>query len=371
MKKITVLLSLLLFAIISYAGVINKNEPANGKWDLNKKLLWEVESAGNEVFGDIQNVVTSKDDRIFVADMKNSLIFIFNKDGKFVRSFGKRGEGPGEIREYFGGNLFQVVNDQVIFADRTMFHYFDIDGNYIKTTKFSPRLKPREFVNGDIFISAPVTIDRRGAEFEKILLYNLKTEKKTEIASFKPFDKATDTQESGGNQITVGIVIGDITPMMLVRFKDGKLYYGMNSKNELNVCDLNGKNILTFSNLLKKPNKVSDNYKNDLKARLGDVPPNMLKNIINGLPPNASFFSDVFVDQKGNIYLFESDPDSTTKKIIDIYSPEGKFIYKSEIRSENDEEIQLIHMNNDSLLLVTEDEEGNIIVSKYKIELPN
>lgn len=370
MKKSTLFFLVFLFSIFTFSDVVNTNVPEKGKWDLEKKLIWKTESAGDDVFGDVQSVITSADQRVFVADMKNSMIFIFDKNGKFIKSFGKKGEGPGEIREYFGGNLFNVIKDKVVFADRAMFHYFDLDGNYIKTTNFSPRLKPREFINENIFISAPVTVDRRGEGPGKILLFNLKTNKKIEIASFKPFDKATDTQESGGNQITVGIVIGDITPMMLVRYHDKKVYFGMNNKNELNVCDLNGKKLLAFSNSLKKPNKVSKKYKNELKKRLGDVPKNILDNIIDGLPPHASFFSSLYIDQKGDIYFFESDPDSDDVKKIDVYNSKGKFIYRTEIRSENGESIQYIHFSGTYLLLVTEDEDGNVILSKYRINIP-
>ncbi len=370
MKKSTIFSFIFLFTLFTFSDFINKNVPENGKWDMNKKLVWKIETAGNDVFGDIQNIATSEDDRIYVADMKNSLIFIFDKDGNFIKSFGKKGEGPGEIREYFGGNLFNIIKDKVVFADRAMFHYFDLDGNYIKTTNFSPRLKPREFINENIFISAPVTVDRRGEGPGKILLFNLKTNKKIEIASFKPFDKATDTQESGGNQITVGIVIGDITPMMLVRYHDKKVYFGMNNKNKLNVCDLNGIKLLAFSNSLKKPNKVSKKYKNELKKSLGDVPKNILDNIIDGLPPHASFFSAIHIDHNENIYLFESDPDSDVVKKIDIYNSKGEFIYRTEIRSENEESIQYIHFNDTYLLMVTEDEDGNIVLSKYRIKLP-
>ena len=370
MKKSTIFSFIFLFTLLIFSDFTNKNVPENGKWDLNKKLVWKVETAGNDVFGDIQNIATSEDNRIYVADMKNSLIFIFDESGNFVKSFGKKGEGPGEIRDYFGGNILQVVNKQVIFSDRTMLHYFDIEGNYIKTKQLSPRLKPREFINKDIFISAPVTIDRRGKGEEKIILFNLKTGEKTEIASFRPFDKATVTKEGKGNQMTVAIVIGNITPMMLVKYKNKKIYYGMNNKNELNVCDISGKKLQTFSNPEKKPNKVSAEFKKELKARLGEIPENILKSIINGLPPHASYFSAIHIDHNENIYLFESDPDSENSKQVDIYNNNGKFVYRTEIRSENNESIQYIHMTDNFLYMVTEDEDGNVILSKYRIDIP-
>ncbi len=370
MKKITFIILFFISGIILLSQVVNQDKPFKGEWDFNKKLIWEKDTAGKDVFGDIQNIAISKTGKIFVADMKNSLIFIFDKDGNFIKSFGKKGEGPGEIRDYFGGNLLQIVGNKLIFSDRAMLHYFDLDGHYIKTIKISPRLKPREFLNEDIFISAPVIVDRRGKGTEKIILFNLKTDEKTEIATFRPFDKASVTQESKGNQMTVGIVIGDITPMMLVRYSNEKIYYGMNNKNELTICDIKGKKLFNFSNPEKKPNKVSEKYLKNLKTRLGDIPANILNNIINGLPKNASFFSDINIDRKGNVYLFESDPDSDTLRVIDIYDKSGKFMYRSKIGVDNDRTINGIQIEGDFIYIWTEDEDGNVILSKYRIELP-
>ena len=371
MKRILSIIIISIFCVILlFPQVVNTNKPFKGKWDFNKKLLWETESAGDEVFGEIQNIAVSVKGNIFIADTKHSLIFMFDKDGDFLKTFGKKGEGPGELREYFGGDQLHVTKNRIIFVDRALVHYFDLKGNYLNTIQFSPVLRAREFINTDTFLSAPPTVDRRAGDTSKILLYNLKTDKKTIITSFKPFDKATDTQESGGNQVTVGIVIGDITPLMMVRYKDNKIYYGMSNKNEINVCDLNGKHIMKFSNPEKKQNKVSDKFKNDLKAMLGEVPENMLNNIMNGLPKKASFFSAIHVDSKGNIYLFESDPDSETKKIIDIYDKTGKFIYRSSITSSEERTINNILLNNNYLFIDAEDEDGNVVFSKYMINLP-
>ena len=226
------------------------------------------------------------------------------------------------------------------------------------------------FIDSENFISAPPTVDSRSGSNAKITLFNIKTGTKKEIASFRPFEKATDTQESGGNQVTVGIVIGDITPLMITRFRNGKIYYGMTSKNEITVCDLKGKKLLSFSNHDKKPNKVSGKYLKNLKTSLGDIPANILDNIINGLPKNASFFSDVHIDRNGNVYLFESDPDGETHRVIDIYNKIGKFLYRGKIAVDEGRTISGIQIESEFIFIWAEDEDGNVVFSKYRINLP-
>lgn len=197
------------------------------------------------------------------------------------------------------------------------------------------------------------------------------SKKNTVIASFKPFEKATDTQSNKGNEVTVGIVIGDITPLMQVTYSHGKVYYGMSNKNEINICNLSGKYLFKFSNPDKKPNPVSDEYKKELKKSFGDVPANLLNNIIKGLPENASFFSDIQVSKNGNIFLFESDPDSRSSKVIDIYNKEGNFIYRTFLTVDDDRTINNILIKEDTLYLGTEDDDGSVYLSKYSIRLPH
>jgi len=370
MKKICFLIFFIFTIISLHSAVVNYDKPLKGKWDFAQQKIWETETAGENVFGEVQNIAVAESGDVFVADMKNSLIFMFDRNGRFIKKFGKKGEGPGELREYFGGDQLHVTEDSVIFADRAMLHYFDLKGTYVRTVPFSPNLRVRGFVDSDSFISAPPTVDTRDGSRAEMVLYNLKTQKTLDIVSFKPFEKATDTQESGGRQITVGIVIGDITPLMMVAYRNGKLYYGMSSINKINICDIKGKHLLSFSNPEKEQNPVSREYLNDLKARLGEVPANMLKNIIDGLPKHASCFSNIHVDENGNIYLFESDPGNRISQVIDIYSKEGKFAYRGSISVQDEQEISNLTIYGSFAYIATEDEDGNVALTKYLIRLP-
>jgi hypothetical protein len=367
----------LIFVLISgflicfqFPEVINKDKPLNGEWDFHPQLTWEVEEAGQDLFGEIQNLAINSAQKVFVADLKHSYIFVFDRNGRYLKRFGKKGEGPGEIREYYGGDQLHIVGDKVLFTDRALVHYFDYDGNYLKTVPFSPILRPRAFIDEHTFISAPATNDRRSREPAKITVYDLDTKKRSTIASFSPFEKATSTEQTSSRQVTVGIVINDITPLMMVHFADDLIYYGMSDTYRLYISDLQGKIISSFSVPGRKANPVSNEYKKELKASLGDVPENFLNSIIDGLPAHASFFSAIHVDEGGNIYLFESDPDSKSKKCIDIFNPKGEFVYRGFFEAKKGESIESILIGDGLALVVIEDEDGTIRLSRYSIKLP-
>src|SRR4030043_361721 len=70
----------------------------------------------NYVFSGLQHTQVDEREYIYAADWKETLIKVYDKNGKHVRSFGRKGQGPGEIGLPFYLGIFQgnkiVVNDQ-------------------------------------------------------------------------------------------------------------------------------------------------------------------------------------------------------------------------------------------------------------------
>ena len=52
------------------------------------------------------------------------------KEGKFIKSFGRKGEGPGEIREFNGSQQLHLTKNNLIIVDRSRIHYFSKDGTF-------------------------------------------------------------------------------------------------------------------------------------------------------------------------------------------------------------------------------------------------
>jgi hypothetical protein len=371
MRKIIFITLLIFFAFFLFSQIKNPDRPLRGKWDFQVKNEWEIENAGNDVFGDIQNICSANDGRIYILDSKNFKIYIFNKEGEFISSFGRKGEGPGEIRNFRSGEQLFVVDNTIIYADRGRIHYFSLDGTYKKTCIVPTQLKPRTFVSEDAFISAPAYVIDQKNKSAKIKLYNIKDQTENTIADYRPFEKAKDTKESGGQRVTIGIVISNVTPLMYVKYRSSKVFYGMSDSYKINIVDLKGKKRDGFSVENRKQKNVSKKFKEELTKELGDIPQDMVKNILDGLPDKASFFQNIVIDRNGLIYVFVSDPDKTSLQALDIFSPEGKYLYSSEFKVKEGLSIYNIHLKDDLLVIAKEDEEGEFKVAKYWIKLPS
>jgi len=93
-----------------------------------------------ETFNQPTNVLVAPDDSIFVTDgYGNQRVVKFNKDGKFIRTWGRKGAGPGEFRIPHG--IAQDRSGRLIVADRCglgatgctdgRVQMFDGDGKYL------------------------------------------------------------------------------------------------------------------------------------------------------------------------------------------------------------------------------------------------
>lgn len=365
MKKLWGLIILLFLTLVLSANVENADKPAKGQWDFRMQKVWSIDTAGDDVLGRINRLKVSEDGTVYFHDGGNKRYYIFDKNGKLVSAFGKKGEGPGEIK-WIGQAPFFLVNHKIVIADMDKIHYFSKEGDYIRSVKNNyMRNRPSLFIGEDEFISAPLLqIDTRGKP-STIRRYNLKTGEETVITPFSVFKGGV--ARSGGS--VIALVDNVLTPMMRIGYDGKRLYYGMNNSYAVNVCDMSGKKQLAFT-LNRETTTVSDAEKRRRFGEGGNVPESMLEKIIKSTPNTAVFF-DRLEMHNGLIYVFPTHVNRENSQGVDIFSAEGKYLYRAAIEVEKGFTIQAApFIKDDHLYLAVEDEEGEVTINKYKINLP-
>ena len=78
--------------------------------------------------------------------------------------------------------------------------------------------------------------------------------------------------------------------MVFVGVRNHKVYYGKSDSYKIDVVDLKGSENIGFYIEGRKRKPVSAAFKKNLTKGLGDIPQDMVKRIIDGLPEKASFF---------------------------------------------------------------------------------
>ena len=111
------------------------------RWTLDPRPILEIgrdAQEGPQSFVDIMGVVRLSDGRIAVANMNPSEVRIFDGGGRFVRSLGRSGQGPGE----FNALLWRLLRsrDTLVAIDNSgRAHLFGPDGVLLRSL---PRARP-------------------------------------------------------------------------------------------------------------------------------------------------------------------------------------------------------------------------------------
>jgi DNA-binding beta-propeller fold protein YncE len=94
-----------------------------------------VSGSGPDLFDQPNDVVVARDGTIFVADShrngKNNRIVKFSKDGKYIKEWGGKGSGPGQISEPH--TIALDSRERLFVGDRenNRIQIFDQDGKYL------------------------------------------------------------------------------------------------------------------------------------------------------------------------------------------------------------------------------------------------
>ena len=134
---------------------------------LRAELVFKIGSdKENEDFHKLRSFTVDKDGQIYILDAGNSRIQCFSKEAKFLFSFGRQGQGPGELSDNAGkikilsdGNIYVIDNSQrrinvynlegkFLFLGKTKFKFSD------KTSSSSAYFNDIVLLNNTYYLSS-------------------------------------------------------------------------------------------------------------------------------------------------------------------------------------------------------------------------
>jgi len=347
--------------------VKNADKPLRGEWDFKPAKEWEIDSAGSDVFGIPANMQVSDEEHLYVYDRENKRNYIFDSDGNFVKTYGAKGQGPGEARDQ---SSFFLVDDKLLIVDVGRIHYFRLDGTYLHSVVNSLySRRPVLFLNEHEFVAVPLGVFEVSDFMAQIKRINLESGQETIIAHFEIFEGGIGR----AGKMVGSLIVPGLTPLMTVGYGNGRLYYGMSNIYKIQVTDLSGKLLNTFS-LDRKKKKVSEDIKKRYFGRYSSMSKQALDQIIATTPNETTFFCRIETHQ-GLIYVFVPDISRHNKLKIDIFSPEGKYLYRGNLTIEDyltmmDPQLNNPYIKDEFLYVSVMDENDNVKIIKYQISLP-
>jgi hypothetical protein len=373
-KFFTVMLLIFSFFLSPlWAGseIKNPDRPLKGEWDFKPEHVWTIGKAGEEPLARPGALLVSDDGTVYVYDPKNRKNYMFNKDGQFIKSFAGRGEGPGEVR---GQGPFFLVNDKIIIPEWGRVHYFTKNGDYIESKAFTgvQRMPVFSLDENELVLVSVVPQDEPDGIGE-ITAQNLQSGKMSVIKKFPMF--MGGTAGSGENELYV--IFNALSPIMVVGYDpvQKKIYYGNSDSYLIDVTDLKGNQLHSFSVQRKKRKVPAAVKKERFKGLYQDFPKDVIDQLYKSVPDEATLFNrnDIV---NGLVYVFVPYVVPTTpQQEVDIFSLDGKYLYRGVIRVGSDltivfSEFKNLIIKNNHLYVVVEDKDGVRKLAKYKVVLP-
>ena len=315
----------------------NPNEPLYGEitFELEEDLSIGNEDDENYLFYRLRDIQVDTDGNIYVLDSGNRRLQVFDKEGKYLRTIGKRGQGPGEFNaptclqlDDKTGNIFVTDNTRrkiIIFEKQGKYIDKDIHliGNLIDFC-----------LDSDSCILGKFKLPWIDSRFIKKVTLAGKVEKTfTEIPYYIQREIISSTKV-GKNTSVVGFFIthGYEYDVFLSKVDSNTFVYGYSKKYELSVVNEKGDTLFIIKKdeppkeITKKEKDRVENQKIwNLRKQGHQVSDLSLK-----FPDYKPYFYSIKTDDISRIYVRKNPAsrESNTNHEYDVFNKEGLYLYK-------------------------------------------
>lgn len=307
-------------------------------------------------FAEFGTFAVSKIGYIYFFSDKSG-IFIFDNKGKFIKNYGKIGQGPEEIAEvssmYFDGRGRLVICD----SGNMKVIYFDSEGNFIKEKKRAGYNSPNFYVleNGN-YIKEKSFLEKKTLFIENVL-YS-KDNKLLVVLSKRKMD----------NPFTTGDKIPAVYGNMGFMVRNSKIYsFSQQDGYEIRVYNLNGKLIKKIIRVNYKKIKPYERYIKEFESLFKR---GFMKEIKNKfyfpkyLPP----FHTMTLSDAGYIFVQTYEIDNHSGNYIhEIFNEKGWLLCSIPLPVYSKANSGYQKIKNKRLYTIRYDNSGNQFFTVYKI----
>jgi hypothetical protein len=303
--------------------------------------IGETEEKEEYLLAGVIDIAVDDAGNIYAADRKENHIAVFDMNGRYIRTIGRPGQGPGE----FDGRITRIQitpQNELMAYDRGAFKltFFSLGGDYLRTVllKGVQALRISKNTKGNYFVG---TIEFQGK-------YGTNT-----------FRSSTEVREYDSDFVLIKTLVKDkfrdanipLRPQMLERFPSSDLVIcGFTDSYEFQIINAEGKIV---RKVLKEydPLEISDEER-EKRGLTGE------KNVPKYFPA----FQDFSVDEEGWIFAQTLERQADDARFYyDVFDPEGKYVAKIPLNAFPQ------YWKKGKMYTIEEDEQGYQHIKRYKV----
>ncbi len=363
---------------IEYEGdvkiVKNPADPLYGEihLDLEEELSIGNENDENYMFNGVTDVATDSQRNIYVLDRRNFRVQKFDRNGQYLQTIGKKGQGPGEFER--PARLFLDTQDNIYITDGggriegRMIKIFNNRGEFVQVIHLeSPISDFHVDSEGNILANVSQIVERG----TKRAVVKMNSEGKI-IKKIAEFSDVKQVIKRSSERSASFRASHHYTPRLSFSpINERTFSYAYSTEYQLFIIDKDGKLLLKIQKK-EVTNSISQREKERIIEILEESisrsgtrwPEGVLEEACN-FPPTRPFFWWAIADDRQRLFLWrvKSVLDERQEREFDVFNKEGYFIYrvKTPVRPEI--------INKGFLYDIKEDEEtGEVFIRRFRIK---
>lgn len=289
-------------------------------------------------FGRIRAIITDNKENVYVLDQTESKVKKYDKNGRYILSFGRKGQGPGEFDTPTG--LYFIKKRELVVYSFGKLSFFDLNGEFQKSVHallFTSQIDSQ----GNIYATQLIPGDKF---YEGLKKCNEKAEELSTLAQIEKTPPGPDNKiDAISKTIFYTILHNDY------------LAWASNHTYDISIVDTAG----NITRKIVKDYEAKKYTDQDKKAFLKNNPrvPETRYRFPKYFPP-IRFLSS---DDEGRIFVmtYETNPEGI--RYYDVFDSDGKFMAKIPLK------YHPTHWRNGKLYCIAEDSQGFHIVKRYRI----
>ena len=309
-------------------AVKNSDKPLFGEliFDLEEDLIIGSEEDKNYMFYQARDIKVDSLGNIYVLDAGNHRVQKFDKNGHYLQTIGRKGQGPGEFASIYN-MLFDNQNNLYVKGMRII-HIFNNKGEFIRNVTFPISIHNFDVNTEENFIVSGFVTSEKGQNYG-VLIVNSAGKIIKNISEFP----GIDIFQRGKSMVFLS---HRYSPMLCFSsFSNKGVIYGHSPEYKLFFLNQKGSIYLiakkdeSYHAISRgEKDKIIDDHQESSSGR------KLSKDIIEGAANFSKyrpFFERIFTDDKGRIYVrkVKSVLDKSREVEFDIFSNDGYYLYKT------------------------------------------
>lgn len=326
--------------------VKNPLEPIYGEeaFVLEEELtIGEAEGREEYMFQSLTNLAVNDSGEMFALDYKASHIKVFDKDGQYLRTIGRPGQGPGEL--FLPRSIIIMESGEIAVGGINLISFFSAEGEYTESIPLTrAQLLSIDIDTAGNFLGYSIeredmvyALKKYDQDLNELLHYGsspLPTDEFNRTGKRNAFFTLLRWDIINGDQVVTGYP------------EEGYV---------VKILDVSG-------NLIRRIEKEYipiEITQKDFEEEIADHPPELKKDYY--APKYFPPFLTLRADDEGRVWVITSEmtPDKE-KRIWDVFDAEGRYILRVALKA-----TPRIYKN--KMYTIEEDEDGFHCIKRYNI----